>query len=108
MNSSITFWGEVKDLFLTIKMDCAKNKGMWMAYTFLFIGLVLAITICVLLFQASFMLLNALHDASSTVFVDNPFPVVVWVAILFATREIIKVVHVAYIDVRGVIRKGNR
>lgn len=108
MNSVVGFWGELKDLVQSIQKDCAKNKGMWLAYAFIFAGLILAAVVCVLLFMASFKLLAALNEASADFSSDNPLPLAVWGAILYATYAIIANLHEVYLEIRQVIRKGNR
>lgn len=108
MNKVKELAGIPVEIISIISLDCKKNRGMWIAYSFLLLGLVAVISAAVLAFVVTYDMMVAMVDKHPTFAHDNPIPLVVWAFIIAATYQMTKDVHNIYRDIRHVIIKGNR
>lgn len=101
------FWGELKDLVQSIKADIETNKGMWLAYAFLVLGILMVIVVNFLLMSGTYSVFVALERMDPEFFFDNPVPLFVYGALIYLTFDVLKSLHEAYLDLRKIIKKGN-
>lgn len=102
------FWGEFKDLVQSIKTDISTNKGMWLAYAFLFIGMFVVIAVNFMLISGTFHVFAAFERMDPDFFFDNPVPLFVYGAFIYLGVDTLKTLYKAYLNLRKIIKKGNR